>query len=87
MQKTRARSISHLKPGDNVELLFHGSRQFGNDPYQLDASFVGFSEDGNRAVFHLDGDTDSGFEAYKSGGRWCYGTSAERLSIVRETEA
>jgi hypothetical protein len=37
--------ISSLKPGDNVLLKFHGSKQFGNDPYEMDVKFVEFNED------------------------------------------
>jgi hypothetical protein len=73
--KTRARSISTLKPGEKVRLKFHGSKQIGNDPYELEASFVEFTEDGNRAVFDE-------VEAYKFNSRWCYGSGAHKLSIL-----
>lgn len=79
-----ANRISSLKPGDNVRLKFHGSKQFGNDPYEMDVKFVEFKEDKTRAVFHMD-DAGSEFEAYKFSNRWAYGSSAERLSIVAES--
>lgn len=81
MQNTRTRSISTLKPGESVRLKFHGSKQFGNEPYEMSAVFVAFNVDKNRATFNLDaGEND--FEAYKTVNRWAYGTSAEKLSIV-----
>lgn len=82
--KTRSRSISSLKPGETVRLKFHGSKQFGNDPYELDAEFIAFNADKTRATFNLEPDAESKdeFEAYKYVNRWAYGTSAEKLSIV-----
>lgn len=77
--------ISTLKPGDNVRLKFHGSKQFGNDPYEMDATFVEFKEDKTRAVFLMDGSAGSEFEAYKFSNRWAYGSSAERLTILDES--
>lgn len=80
-----AQRISSLKGGENVTLKFHGSKQFGNDPYELDVIFVGFfadhtQSDDKRARFDYgDGTT---FDAYRYANRWSYGTSAERLSIV-----
>jgi hypothetical protein len=77
--------ISSLKPGDNVLLKFHGSKQFGNDPYEMDVKFVEFNEDKTRAVFRMDDSAGSEFEAYKFSNRWTYGSSAERLTIVDES--
>lgn len=77
-----AKTIRTLKSGEEVRLRFHGSKQFGNEPYELDATFVELREDGNRAVFHLDGDTSDEFEAYKYSNRWAYGSSAERLTVI-----
>lgn len=73
--KTRARSISSLKPGEKVRLKFHGSKQIGNDPYELDAEFVEFNEDKTRAVFDE-------VEVYKFGTRWSYGSGAHPVSIL-----
>lgn len=77
--------ISTLNPGDNVLLKFHGSKQFGNDPYEMDAKFMGFNDDKTRAVFRMDESAGSEFEAYKFSNRWAYGSSAERLTIVDES--
>lgn len=74
--------ISTLNPGENVRLKFHGSKQFGNDPYEMDVKFVEFKEDKSRAVFRMDESDGSEFEAYKFSNRWAYGSSAERLTIV-----
>lgn len=74
-----AKTIRNLKSGDSVRLRFHGSKQFGNDPYELDMTFVEFRDNGERAVFDDDG---TEFEAYKYSNRWAYGSSAERLTIV-----
>jgi hypothetical protein len=77
--------ISTLNPGENVLLKFHGSKQFGNDPYEMDATFVEFNEDKTRAVFRMDESKSSEFEAYKLSNRWAYGSSAEKLTIVGES--
>lgn len=78
-EKTRARSISTLKPGEKVRLKFHGSKQIGNDPYELNAEFVEFNADKTRAVFDE-------VEAYKCNGRWSYGSGAHPLSILTTLE-
>lgn len=77
-----AKTIRNLVPGEQVKLHFHGSKQFGNEAYDMDATFVEFKEDGTRAVFAMDGNKDSTFEAYKFSNRWAYGSSAERLTIA-----
>lgn len=77
-----AKTIRNLVPGENVRLHFHGSKQFGNEAYDMDATFVEFNEDKTRAVFAMDGDAGSTFEAYKFSNRWAYGSSAERLTIA-----
>ena len=76
------KTIRNLVPGEKVSLHFHGSKQFGNDPYDMNATFVEFNEDKTRAVFAMDGDESSTFEAYKFSNRWAYGSSAERLTIA-----
>lgn len=73
------KTIRRLIPGEKVTLRFHGSKQFGNDPYELDMTFVGLKDNGERAVFDDDG---TEFEAYKHANRWAYGSSAERLTVV-----
>ena len=81
-----AKRIGSLKVGDQIRLKFHGSKRLGNEPYELDAEFAGFitgaTLDEFRPSFYLDGDKSEVFEAYLYDGRWAYGTSAERLSIV-----
>jgi hypothetical protein len=74
-----AKTIRNLKSGEKVRLRFHGSKQFGNDPYELDMTFVELRDNGERAVFSDDG---TEFEAYKYANRWAYGSSAERLTVV-----
>lgn len=76
------KTIRTLTRGEEVRLRFHGSKQFGNDPYELDATFAELREDGNRAIFHIDGDPSDEFEAYKYSNRWAYGSSAERLTVI-----
>jgi hypothetical protein len=77
--KSTAKTINGLKAGETVNLQFHGSKRFGNDPYQDEHVFVGFEGEGDdkRAVF------EGGFEAYRYNGRWSYGTSAEKLSVAK----
>jgi hypothetical protein len=73
--------IAKLKPGTKVRLLFKGSRSLGNEPYELDMTFKsvqGIGED-QTATFDEAGQE---FTAYRFRGRWCYGTSAERLSLI-----
>lgn len=77
-----ARSISHLKPGQNATLLFHGSRSYGNAAYTDENTLVRFEEKNGTeyAVFQFE---DGGeWSAYKSDGRWCYGSSAEKVTVV-----
>ncbi len=79
-----ARSISHLKPGQKVTLHFRGSRSLGNEGYVDTVVFkehIGVGDD-QRAVFTDENGRDQ-WEAYKFQGRWSYGTSAERLSIMK----
>lgn len=73
-----ARRIDSLKAGELVDLKFHGSKQFGNDSYELTTKFVGIKGEGNarEAVFE-------DVTAYRSNGGWAYGTSAEKLTIVQ----
>jgi hypothetical protein len=76
------KQIAKLAAGERVRLLFQGSKSLGNEPYELDASFeqlTGVGEDAE-AVFKVDGGDE--FTAYRFRGRWCYGTSAERLSLI-----
>lgn len=79
-----AKRISSLQHGDRINLKFHGSKQFGNEPYTLPAEFLGYTgtDDDIHASFALNGSTNDVFEAYRMGNRWVYGASAERLSIV-----
>jgi hypothetical protein len=79
---TMAKRIDSLVPGTEVKLHFHGSKSFGNEPHTLDATFVSVVGEGDarEANFLLNGDSE--FAAYRYGGRWAYGSSAEKLSLV-----
>jgi len=76
-----AKRISSLQTGESVTLRFHGSKKLGNETHDNAAAFVEIRETGDDAVavFDLDGML---VEAYRFNGRWAYGTSAERLSLV-----
>lgn len=80
-EKILAKRIDSLTPGENITLQFHGSRSLGNEPYQLSGKFIGIvgSGDVRRAKFDLDG---LDFEAYRDNGRWAYGMSSEKLTLV-----
>jgi hypothetical protein len=77
-----AKRISSLKGGESVTLKFHGSKQFGNDPYELDVTFVGFFNESDEKRARFDYGDGTTFDAYRYANRWSYGTSAERLSIA-----
>lgn len=85
--------IDKLEPGQQVTLRFHG-------PYAANDETVTFlgiegTGDDRRARFFTRGtpltksDPDDGYEweAYRYNGTWAYGSSADRLSIVRPTPA
>lgn len=78
-----AQRISNLKPGQTVTLLFRGSKVLGNAPYSDEVIFQGITGTGEdqRATF-LDENGENPWEAYRYEGRWSYGSSAERLSVV-----
>lgn len=69
--------LNTLVPGQEVNLLCHGSKTYGNDPYELDTVFLRYEGEGaaRHAVF-----TD--LTIYKYVNRWCYGISAERISLI-----
>lgn len=76
--------IDQLEPGTKVTLRFGGS--FGNHTHLDESYFVeikGSGED-RRAVFSFTEKVDehSTWEAYRYNGRWAYGSSADRLSLV-----
>lgn len=77
--RTTAKRISDLKPNETVNLRFHGSKVYGNEPSTDEYTFLRFEGHGDdkRAIF------DDGLEAYRYRGYWAYGTSAERVSIVK----
>lgn len=77
-----AKRISSLKPGEAVRLRFHGSKQFGNEPYELDLIFERIEGVGDDARAHFTDPSGPDFEAYRDRGRWAYGMSSERLSIA-----
>lgn len=74
-----AQQIRSLQPGTKVVVTLHGSKQFGNQPCEINAVFIELSEDGNRAEF------DS-FELYRLEGRWAHGMSAERATLKKVLE-
>lgn len=77
-----AKRISNLKAGEKVRVRFHGSKRFGNEPYELDLIFKGVEGSGDDARALFEDPTGPDFEAYRDGGRWAYGMSSERLSLV-----
>lgn len=74
--------IDRLTPGQEVILKFHGSKSLGNEPHEETHTFLGIEGEGDerRAKFRYN---DMEWEAYRYQGRWSYGTSAEKLSIVQ----
>lgn len=86
--------IDKLTPGDFVELEFCGSGSLGNNAYDGKAVFLGIIGEGDdrTAKFAQSEDSPRGFEqfvrmyeweAYRYNGHWAYGTSAERLRLLR----
>ena len=76
-------TITNMKPGQKHRLRFHGSKQFGNDPYELEMFKVSMTEDNQRAMLSETPD-GADFEVYRhpSGRGWAYGTSAERVTVI-----
>lgn len=70
-------SVSNLKPGDKATLKFHGSKQWGNDPYEMTEEFQGFYTEDGREYAKFES-----FSAYKDDSRWRYGSSAEVLTVL-----
>lgn len=73
--------IDKLQPGSFVELDFNGK-------YQEFAVFLGISGEGDKryakfAQPQARGDQMFEWEAYRFNGGWKFGSSAERLSLVR----
>lgn len=82
-----AKSIGKLKADEQVRLKFHGNKQFGNEPYELDVTFKEYrynNGETNAFFAYEDGSAADGFEAYKFLGHWCYGSGANRLSIIQK---
>lgn len=79
-----SKTISKLTGGEKLRLKFHGSKTLGNEPYELDVTFLGFDGVERNAAFFQLGDegTNDQFKAYKLSNRWAYGTSSEKLTIV-----
>jgi hypothetical protein len=75
--------IDNLAVGSEITLRFHGSN--GNQTHEETFIFRGISGEGDerRATFQYSGNVDDVWEAYRYNGRWAYGSSADRLSIVR----
>jgi hypothetical protein len=72
--------IDNLKPGALVLLRF----DYGDEPER--AVFCGVIGSGEERRARFAQASDDGllydWEAYRFGGRWCYGSSAGRLSVV-----
>lgn len=71
--------LNTLTAGGKYTLHLHGSKMLGNDPYDLPGvTFLRYTGEGanQRAVFDE-------IELYKVAGRWCYGMSAERASLIQ----
>jgi hypothetical protein len=82
-----AKSIRSLNPGDKVSLRFHGSKQHGNDPYEMVVECLNFNENKTIAIFRMEDTAATEFEAYQlhNGGGWgrfSYGAEPEKLTIV-----
>ncbi len=73
--------IDKLVSGTVAKLKFHGSR--GNQGYIEEFYFLGIDGKGDdrTAEFqYIEGEMT--WKAYRYNGRWAYGTSADRLSLV-----
>jgi hypothetical protein len=76
--------IDQLEPGTKVTLLFHGSKSLGNSSYTSEEVFVRMTGTGeDRRAWFTTSDGTYEWEAYRYQGRWAYGSSAERLSLVQ----
>jgi len=78
---TAVRQIARLTPGQDVTLKFTTRNGF----YTEDNRFVGLTDGGERATFTThaaDEGTPYNWDAYRFQGRWVYGSSAQRLSLV-----
>lgn len=78
--------FADLVPGNEVRVLYTGSRVNGNEPYELELIVHSVSDDSikfiqeypiNREVSAFDI-----FEIYKFQRRWRYGTSAEVARLM-----
>lgn len=77
-----AKRISSLKEGENVRVLLHDSKQFGDEPYELDLIFKRIEGSGEDARALFEDPSSPDFEAYRDRGRCAYGMSSERFSLV-----
>ena len=75
-----ARSFFHVEVGDEVDILFRGSKSLGNEPYTLENLTV---QEATRERVRF----SDGVEIYRFEGKWCYGTSAETASLVGHRKA
>lgn len=81
-------TIDELQSGQRVELMFCGSKELGSKPHTRQAWFAGIQGEGEdrRAWFQTRIPGDSRcyqWDAYRYDGDWAYGTSAERLRLIR----
>ena len=74
-------NIRQLKVGDRGDLLFHGSKEYGNSSYSLILTVEKI--DGDIITMREDG-ASFGFDIYFSENRWRYGSSAEVITLTRK---
>lgn len=81
-----AKPIRSLNPGDKVQLRFHGSKQHGNEAYEMGVECLEINEAKTVATFRMADTARTEFEAFKrhngSWGRFTYGAELEKLTVV-----
>lgn len=75
-----------MNPGETILLKFHGSKQHGNEAYEMNVECLEFNETKTLATFRMADTARTEFEAHKqhNGGwaRFSYGASSEKLTVV-----
>lgn len=72
-------SFRKLSTGDTVDVRFNGSREYGNDAYELkNLRVMSTTSD----TITLGSDTDGEFDIYFYENRWRYGSSAEVAKLL-----
>lgn len=72
-------TFSRLQAGTKIRMKMHGSKMYGNEPYFLNGTFLGITDD----EVHVDSDGQV-LEFYRMGSSplWRYGTSAEVVTVA-----